>query len=100
MPWFRYLPFYACGPGLMSTNSDGSVTPLTPPFATPQQPVSVTIRGVNAQVLYAGAAPGFVSGLLQINVIVPTSIDFGSHVPLSLTIGNYSSQDNVTIAIQ
>jgi uncharacterized protein (TIGR03437 family) len=41
-----------------------------------------------------------VSGLLQINVIVPTSIDFGSHVPLSLTIGNYSSQDNVTIAIQ
>jgi uncharacterized protein (TIGR03437 family) len=93
-----YITFYVCGAGPMSDTTDGDVS--APPYASPNQQVTVTIRGVNAQVLYAGAAPGYVNGLLQINVVVPTTIDFGDHVPLSVTIGNYSSQDNVTIAIK
>jgi uncharacterized protein (TIGR03437 family) len=92
-----YITFYACGAGLMSTSSDGAVTPLTSPWPAPQQPATVTIRGVDAQVLYAGAAPGYVSGLLQINVVVPTGIDFGDHLPLRLNIGNYSSQLDISI---
>ena len=96
-----YIAFYACGAGLMSNSSDGAVTPYTQPFPMPLlQPVTVTIRGVDAQVLYAGAAPGYVNGLLQINVIVPATIDFGDHVPLVLTVGNSSSQDNITIAVK
>jgi uncharacterized protein (TIGR03437 family) len=96
------ITFYATGAGLMTANSDGAVTPATPPWPVPQLPVTVTIRGINATVLYAGAAPGDVSGVLQINVYVPGPdlIDFGDHVPLFLYIGAYSSQDNVTIAVQ
>ena len=98
-----YVTFYACGVGLMTANSDGAVTPLTPPWPAPQlQPVTVAIRGYNATVQYAGAAPGYVSGLLQINVFVPGPDEINSdlHVPLFVTIGNYSSQDNVTIAVK
>jgi uncharacterized protein (TIGR03437 family) len=96
-----YVTFYACGAGLMSASSDGAVI-LATPYPTPQLPVTITIRGVNANVLYAGAAPGDVSGALQINVYVPgpDQIDFGDHVPVFLNIGPYSSQDNVTIAVK
>lgn len=100
VPRGSIITFFVEGAGPMSSDSDGAVTPLNGPYPAPQQQVSVTIRGVNATIQYAGAAPGYVSGLMQINVYVPTSIDFGNHVPLSVTIGNYSSQDNVTIAIQ
>jgi uncharacterized protein (TIGR03437 family) len=93
-----YITFYLCGPGMMSNDTDGTVS--APPLAMPSQQVTVTIRGVNAQVQYAGAAPGFVNGLMQINVYIPTTIDFGNHVPLSVNVGNYSSQDNVTIAVK
>jgi uncharacterized protein (TIGR03437 family) len=37
-------------------------------------PVTVQIGGGNAPVFYAGAAPGLVSGVFQINVVVPASI--------------------------
>jgi uncharacterized protein (TIGR03437 family) len=62
--------------------------------------VTVQIRGVEAKVLYAGAAPGYISGLMQINVQVPSSIDFGNSVPLTLSIGGQASQLNVTIAVK
>ena len=77
-------------------------SPYTQPFPTPQLSATVSIRGVNAQVLYAGAAPGYVAGLLQVNVYVPGSdqIDFGDHLPLFLNIGAYTSQDNITIAVK
>jgi len=51
-----------------------------------------------AQVQYAGAAPGYVSGLLQVNVQVPTTINFGNLIPLSLMVGSYTSQLQVSIA--
>ena len=96
------VTFYATGVGLMSSNSDGAVTPNLPPWPSPQLPVTITIRGVNATIQYAGAAPGYVAGLIQINAFVPGPdlVDFGNHVPLFLFVGGTSSQDNVTIAIQ
>jgi uncharacterized protein (TIGR03437 family) len=93
-----YITLFLGGAGLMSDTVDGSVSAA--PYATPAQPVTVTIRGANATVQYAGAAPGFVNGLMQINVYIPTTIDFGSHAPLSVTVGNYQSQDNVTVAVK
>jgi uncharacterized protein (TIGR03437 family) len=38
--------------------------------------------------------------MLQVNVQVPTTINFGNLVPLSLTVGNYSSQFQVSIAVK
>ena len=100
VPRGSIVTFYITGVGLMSGGSDGSVTPLDGPYPLPLLPVTVTIRGVSATLQFVGAAPGYVSGLLQINVYVPAGIDFGDHVPLSVAIGNYSSQDNVTIAVK
>ena len=93
-----YITLFLGGAGLMSDTVDGSVSAA--PYATPAQQVTVTIRGANATVQYAGAAPGFVNGLMQINVYIPTIIDFGSHAPLSVTVGNYQTQDNVTVAVK
>jgi len=95
------IVFYAVGAGLMTPpETDGAIQPSTLPLPVPQSPVTAQIRGVNADVKYAGAAPSSISGLLQLNVQVPTSIEFGSSVPLALFVGGQSSQLNVTIAVR
>lgn len=98
------ITFYATGAGRMNPPvQDGAIASTT--IAPSQQPVprqavSVTIRGTPAQVLYAGAAPAYIAGLIQVNVVVPTTINFGSNVPLVLTIGNNASQYEVSVAVQ
>jgi uncharacterized protein (TIGR03437 family) len=62
-------------------------------------PVGVTIGGVQAQVVYAGPAPGEIQGLFQINAIVPNGITPGSAVQILLTVGQAQSQIGVTIAV-
>lgn len=54
----------------------------------PLLPVSVQIDGRPAQVLYAGAAPALVAGVLQVNVRVPGGVAAGS-VPLTLSTGRF-----------
>ncbi len=61
-------------------------------------PVSATIGGVNAQVLYAGIAPGEPDGVIQINVQVPTGLTPGPAGVL-VTIGNATTQLGVTLAV-
>jgi uncharacterized protein (TIGR03437 family) len=60
-------------------------------WAKPGLAPSVTIGDVPAQVLYIGAAPGLVSGALQINVQIPATAPSGSAVPLQLTIHNVAA---------
>lgn len=66
---------------------------------TPMLPVSVTIGGQPAQVLYAGSAPGLVAGILQVDARVPDGISSGAVAPVILTVGNASSAPGVTIAL-
>jgi uncharacterized protein (TIGR03437 family) len=68
-------------------------------YPAPVQPVSVKIGGKPAQVLYAGAAPGEVAGLLQINAQIPAGVT-GNSVSVQITVGVASSQPGVTIAIR
>jgi uncharacterized protein (TIGR03437 family) len=63
-------------------------------------PVSVTIDSLPAQVLYAGAAPGLVAGVLQINVVVPANASPVRYDQVVLTIGDYASPTAITIAVQ
>jgi uncharacterized protein (TIGR03437 family) len=51
--------------------------------------VSATIGGLPATVSFAGLAPGFI-GLVQLNIIVPTSLSAGSY-PLIVTIDGQAS---------
>jgi len=70
--------------------------PLTP---APLLPVSVTIAGQPANWSFAGEAPGFVSGVMQLNVVVPTGIP-GGEQPIQVTIGGNPSQTGVTVSLR
>ena len=48
---------------------------------------------------YAGAAPGQVAGVLQINVQIPTGLTAGA-VPIVLQVGGLSSPSGLTIYVQ
>jgi uncharacterized protein (TIGR03437 family) len=95
------LMLYATGEGqTVPAGVDGSIA--IPPYPKPVLPVSVTIGGITvpkANIEYAGAPPGEVAGLMQLNVKIPEATPVGSTVPITLTIGNASSPE-VTIAIQ
>jgi len=57
-------------------------------------------RGKAAPVLFAGAAPGDVTGVVQFNIQVPTGLTSGV-VAIAVTInGTIVSQSGATIAIQ
>ena len=66
----------------------------------PLLPVSAQIGGRDATVLYAGAAPGMVAGVLQLNCVVPLDSASGYAVPIVLSVGKTSSPAGVTLAIQ
>jgi len=91
--------FYATGGGQTDPPGvDGSLAAV--PFPSPVGQVSVTIGGANATILYAGAAPGFVAGLLQINVRVPAGLPSPASAALVLNIVSASSQPGCTLAIR
>lgn len=92
------IQVYATGGGQTSpASSTGAVAPAA---ANLVLPVTVSIGGVNAQVLYAGNAPGEVEGVVQINAIVPSSVTPGAALPILVTIGGVASQPGVTLAVQ
>jgi uncharacterized protein (TIGR03437 family) len=77
---------------------DGAVWPSSP-LAQFTLPVSVQINQVNADVTYAGSAPGLVSGIFQINVQIPNLFSPPPTVPITITIGGVSSAPAI-IAVQ
>ncbi len=76
------IVLYGTGAGQTKPpGEDGKITGGELP--TPVLPVSVRIGGVPAEVVYAGAAPGMVAGVLQVNARIPpgvTSTATASHV--------------------
>jgi endo-1,4-beta-xylanase len=70
-----------------------------PPYPAPLAKVSVTVDGQPADILYAGAAPTLVAGLLQLDVVIPPTASSGA-VPVLVTIGNNTSQAGVTVAVK
>ncbi len=94
-----WVSIYATGGGVTNpAGVDGLLA--SAPLAQPIANVSVRIGGVPCQLNYAGAAPGFVSGSLQINAQVPLEVIPGPSVPVEVIIGNASSQSTVTLAVQ
>ncbi len=88
------------GTGEGATNPDGVDGKLAVDrLPAPRLPVSVTMGGTRAEVTYAGAAPNFVAGALQVNARVPPGLQPGASTPVSLTIGGHTSP-GVTLAIR
>ncbi len=63
-------------------------------------PVTATIGGKDAQVIYAGPSPGLIWGLTQVNVIVPDAAPTGSAVPIVISVGGQPTQSGVTLAVK
>ncbi|MBZ5608961.1 MAG: FG-GAP-like repeat-containing protein [Acidobacteriia bacterium] len=93
------VTFFATGEGQTNpAGVDGKLAVV--PLPAPMLPVIVGIANIGAEVQYVGAAPGLVSGLLQINARVPLDAPSGPRVPLVLRVGDAFSPTGVTIAIQ
>lgn len=92
------LVIYCSGLGPVNPPvADGAAAPLSTLSQT-VNPVTVTIGGQSAQVLFAGLAPGF-AGLYQVNAVVPPGVTAGANVPVILTTAGFSGAP-VTVAIQ
>ncbi|HMD69739.1 MAG TPA: hypothetical protein VKF41_00265 [Bryobacteraceae bacterium] len=81
----------------------GKITTATlpPPQVTPapMQPISVLVGGQPANFTYAGEAPGFVAGLMQLNVQIPANAPSGA-LPIQVSIGGNLSQGGITVTVQ
>ncbi len=94
------LVLYATGLGTADRGIDGEVVdPTGQNLPQLDQPVTVTIGGVQARVLYAGGAPGLVFGVWQINVEVPLDIEPGE-VSITIQVGGETSPEGVTVAVE
>jgi uncharacterized protein (TIGR03437 family) len=93
------IAIYCTGGGVTNPPSaDGEVIGGQLRYLT-QTPV-VTIGGVNATVQFAGAVPGAVAGLTQINVEVPAGATPGIALPVIVKIGDSTSTAGVTVAVK
>ena len=64
-------------------------------------PVSAFVNGIPATVLYAGTAPGLISGVLQVNLFVPAvQPDARGRARLTVQIGNAPMQAGLEIAFR
>jgi uncharacterized protein (TIGR03437 family) len=85
------VSIFATGAGnTTAAGADGLIP--TGPSDRPNADVSVTIGGLPCQVSYAGAAPGLMSGVLQVNAQVPAGVTPGPSVPVQVAIGTAGSQ--------
>jgi uncharacterized protein (TIGR03437 family) len=92
-PAGTYIQAYVTGFGVFAApGSDG--------LARLVLPVTATVGGIPATVLYAGQAPGYTSGLQQIDLMIPVNAPRGTAEPLVLVIGGVSTQPSVTFTIQ
>jgi trimeric autotransporter adhesin len=87
-----FLSLYATGEGQTSPlGQDGQIAGTVLPLPKPQLPVSVWVGGQAATVTYAGAAPGEVAGVMQVNIQIPTGVQPGGYVPVVLGVGDTST---------
>lgn len=93
------LVFYVTGLGpSLPIPPDGLIPQAASRFSVPD--VAVRVGEVTAEVLYAGASPGLVAGILQINAKLPENVPVGKAVPLTVRLGTAASQAGVTIHIK
>jgi uncharacterized protein (TIGR03437 family) len=93
------VSLFATGAGITSPASVDGLLAVAP-YPAPMLPVAVTIDGYPAEIRYAGAAPGLISGVLQINAVVPAQAEEEYYDQVVVTVGNYTSPAAITITVQ
>jgi uncharacterized protein (TIGR03437 family) len=92
-----FVSLYVTGAG--QTNPGGSDGHLAAvPLPLPVLPVTVTIGGKPAATNFAGAAPGSVEGVIQVNAQIPSGLTAGN-AAVVVQVGTSLSQPGVTVAV-
>jgi uncharacterized protein (TIGR03437 family) len=101
------VSLFVNGAGLQTpTPADGTLATFGP---RPELPVSVQASAAtgyfaewqNCELLYAGAAPGELAGLLQVNVRLPTAqVAVGGQTAILVTVGNLSAISAISATSQ
>ncbi len=93
-----YVVIYFTGGGVtVPPGVTGSVSPSTLEWL--YQNVSATVGNVSAMVQFDGAAPFLVSGVNQINLLLPANTPTGDAVPVVLTVGGQSTFGLATLSV-
>jgi trimeric autotransporter adhesin len=90
------LTIYCTGLGAVSPSVASGVPAPTSPLSRTVNPVTVTIGGQTAMVLFAGLTPGS-AGLYQVNAVVPAGVS-GDTVPVVMSVSGQTSP-MVTISV-
>ncbi len=91
--------FYLTGEGqTQPAGADGKLALAA--YPQPLLPVTVAIGGLSARVDYAGAAPSYVAGLMQVNAFVPDAAPSGAAVPVVIKVGVITVQQPIAISIK
>jgi len=98
----HYIQIYGTGEGQTSPQGvDGLITSVQR-LPTPNQPVTVTIGGLDvppSDIGYAGEAPLIVSGVIQVNAKIPAGVGPGA-APVVIKVGGVPSQANLTVSVR
>lgn len=98
-PTGSVITLFGTGEGLTApAGQDGRV--ITTDLRRPLLPVRVYINGSLCEVVYAGSAPGFVSGAFQVNVRIPENLRPGTNLPIEVQVGNGASQDGLVVSVR
>jgi len=90
---------YATGLGQTDPPGQDGVVNSAKVIAETVATVTVTIGGKPALVVYAGAAPGQIAGLMQVEAVVPAGAGTGA-VPVVVTAGAVSSPAGATVSLK
>lgn len=94
------IALYATGEGATDPQGVEARVNTGGELPAPRLPVRVRLGGVEATPVYAGAAPGAVTGLMQVNVRIPDQTPTGGTVPVVLAVGTALSQTGATVAVR
>jgi uncharacterized protein (TIGR03437 family) len=90
------ITIYCSGLGAVSPPVPAGSPAPTSPLSMTTNPVTVTVGGMQAQVLFAGLAPMFAQ-LYQVNFIIPTGVPPGNAVLLVEASGQQSAPVTITL---
>jgi uncharacterized protein (TIGR03437 family) len=98
-----FVALYVTGEGQTTpagvTGKVTTVSQIPPITPQPVLPVTVTIGGQTVTPSFVGEAPGFVSGVMQLNVQIPLHVGSGD-LPIDVSVGGNLSQSGVTVSVQ
>lgn len=97
-----YAVLYATGEGMPVQPADAGRLDgtIAQKASQPNSPVTVTVGGLPAEVHYAGASPGLIVGIIQLNIRIPPAVTPGKAVPVAIRVRGVASPGGPTLNVK